>query len=65
MNGYYYFAFTNGDPVRTSFKENEINIEEMREQFVGTWVKTGDEDHDTGRVNDIWTTEQANAYYNN
>ncbi len=65
MNGFYYFAFTNNDPMRTSFKENEISIEDMKKQFVGTWVKTGDEDYDTDRVNDIWTTEQANAYYNN
>lgn len=64
MNGYYYFAFANGDPMRTSFKENEISIEEMRKRFVGTWVQMGEEEYDADRVNDIWTTEQANAYYN-
>ena len=61
---FYYFAFTNADPLRTSFKENEISLEEMRKQFIGTWVQTGDEDHDCDRVADIWTTAQATAYYN-
>ncbi len=64
MNGYYYFAFTNDDPMRTSFKENEISIEEMRKTFIGTLVQTGDEPHDVERVFDIWTEEQAKAYYN-
>ena len=31
--------------------------------MVGTWIQTGDEDHDTDRVNDIWTSEQAKKYY--
>jgi hypothetical protein len=63
-NMYYYFAFTNADSLRTSFKENEISLEEMRKQFIGTWVRTGDEEYDCDRVADIWTTAQTNAYYN-
>lgn len=64
MNGYYYFAFTNGDPMRTSFRESEISIEELRKQFAGTWVSVGDEEHDTALICDIWTETQARAYYN-
>ena len=64
MSGYYYFAFTNGDPMRSSFKENEISIENMKKQFVGTFIRTGDEDHDFDRVADIWTEAKAKAYYN-
>ena len=61
---FYYFAFANDDPLRTAYTENEINIEELRKTFVGTFIQTGDELHDVSRVIDIWTNEQANAYYN-
>lgn len=61
---YYYFAFASADPTRSSFKETEISVEEMRSQFVGKWIKTGDEPHDIECVTDIWTTAQVKAYYN-
>lgn len=61
---YYYFAFAYSDPMRSSFEESEIGIEEMRNRFIGEWIQTGDEPHDTERVADIWTYEQAHAYYN-
>ena len=61
---YYYFAFTNDDPMRTSFRENEITIEEMKTRFIGKAIQTGEEDHDYSIVSDIWTEAQAKAYYN-
>lgn len=61
---YYYFAFAYADPTRSSFKESEISIEEMRKRFIGEWIRTGDEPHDIERVTDIWTSAQAKAYYN-
>lgn len=61
---YYYFAFFNDDPMRTTYAENEISIEEMRKRFVGDFVTIGDEPHDISRIADIWTEEQAKAYYN-
>ena len=60
---YYYFAFTNADPMQTAFKEAEITIEEMRKRYVGTWVQTGDEEHDADRVSDIWTSDRAKNYF--
>ena len=64
MAGYYYFTFTNDDPLRSSFKEDEISIEDMRKNFVGNFVHAGDEPHDVARVADIWTEAQAKAYHN-
>ena len=61
---YYYFAFTNDDPMRTSFRENEITLEEMKTRFIGKAIQTGEEDHDYSMVSDIWTEAQAKAYYN-
>lgn len=61
---YYYFAFSNGDPMKSSFNENELSIENMKKQFVGTFIRTGDEEHDFDRVADIWTEAEATAYYN-
>jgi hypothetical protein len=61
---YYYFAFTNDDPMRTSFRENEITLEEMKTRFIGKAIKTGEEDHDYSIVSNIWTEAQAKAYYN-
>ena len=64
MSKNYYFAFTNDDPLRTAYQENEISIEEMRKQFVGTFIRVGDEENDVNRVSDIWTEDQVKAYYN-
>ena len=61
---YYYFAFTNDDPMRTSFRENEITLEEMKTRFIGKAIQTGDEEHDYSIVTNIWTEAQAKAYYN-
>lgn len=61
---YYYLAFVNDDPMRTSFRESEISIEEMRTRFIGKSIRTGDEDYDYSIVSDIWTEAQAKAYYN-
>lgn len=63
MARYYYFAFANDDPMRTTYTESELTVEEMRKRFVGTWVQTGDEPHDVARIADIWTAEQAARYY--
>ena len=64
MNKYYYFAFTNDDPMRTTYRESEISLEDMKARFVGKSIQTGDEDYDYSIVSDIWTEAQAKAYYN-
>jgi len=60
---YYYFAFADDDAMRSTFTEEEISIEEMRERFVGSFIRVGDEEYDVSRVSDIWTEEQAKAYF--
>ena len=60
---YYYFAFANDDPLKTAFNENEITVDEMRERFVGSWVRVGDDEHDVNQVSDIWTSDQAKKYF--
>lgn len=64
MTNYYYFAFANDDPMRTAYREIELDIESMRRTFIGSFIRTGDEPHDVSRVIDIWTEEQVRAYYN-
>lgn len=63
MGKYYYFAFNDDDPMRTSYTESDMTIEEMRKMFVGTFIQVGDEPHDINRVADIWTAEQAKNYF--
>lgn len=64
MTPYYYFVFTNDDPMQTAYKESEISIEEIKKRFVGDFIQTGDEPHDISRVSDIWTEKQVKAYFN-
>lgn len=59
----FYFAFSSADPIPSYIGENKTTIEEMRKRFIGTFVRTGDEDHDFDRVADIWTESQVKAYF--
>lgn len=64
MTKYYYFAFSDDDPMKTGYREHEINIEDLRRAFIGDFIQTGEETYDVSRVVDIWTEEQVKAYYN-
>ena len=54
----YYFALASADPVRIYTNEN-ASIEELRSQYVGSWVRIGEEDHDIDRVIDILTDKEV------
>lgn len=58
----YYFAFANGDPQPFVVEDDSV-MELIRARYIGTWVRTGDEDHDFDRVIDIWTEDQVRKYF--
>ena len=60
---YYYFALRGDDPLRSAYAEDETDIISLKKKLVGEYIKVGDEDHDWAQVVDIWTEEQAKAYF--
>lgn len=60
---YYYFALRGEDPLPSAYAEDETDITSLKKKLVGTWIKAGDEDHDEAQIVDIWTEEQAKAYF--
>lgn len=60
---YFYFVLRGDDPMPTSYAEHEHDINALKEKFIGTWIKTGDEDHDEAQIIDIWTSYQADIYF--
>lgn len=59
----YYFELRGDDPRRTSYSEENHSIEEMRSNFVGTFIQVGEEPHDVEQVIGILTQEQAERYF--
>jgi hypothetical protein len=54
----YYFKMRGDDTIRSKYSEKDYTVDEMKKEFVGKFIRVGDEPHDVEQIIGIMTEEE-------